>query len=126
METPALELTHTRVACSKHLEPFRTNWPSTGYTSWAVDLLESYDPGSETDPNVIAFLLDEHPLCERVTRAALLGAYLRSGIGVQRRCLICMKSGLGTAITARQATGAPQKLRHVCFECLLDRMHRVN
>lgn len=131
---PTIELTAERITCTKHLEPFRDNWPH-GFEIFGEYLIEAYahDRGvdrlgefNEDNARRIEKDLDRHPLCEQVGHDSLLAAYLFSGIGRQGHCTMCGEDQWGTKILTTNASGVIETHRHVCFNCLIEKFDRVN
>ena len=132
MTAPTLDLKMPEMAlCDRHGEPFRKAWP-TGMAQIAIlaieTIQESDELAAEVDGKVerIPSALLQRPACERVPRGRLLTMYVDAKIGVEGRCVVCGRDRLGTEYQ-RSATGRFGRRRvvvdrHVCFECVLDRM----
>ena len=131
---PTISLTAERICCTKHLEPFRDNWPH-GFETFGEYLLDAYthDKGvdrlsvlRDEDARAIEAELDRHPLCELVGPADLEAAYLFSGIGRQARCMSCGEDQWGTKLLTRGADGVITTHKHICFTCLISKFGWVN
>jgi hypothetical protein len=125
----AISLEFERIWCARHGEPFRARWPFgavTAATLLSQHLLHDDDFMSEARgrsddqagmPRAIESLLDDEAACCRVPRMVLMHAYVEAKIGNRAQCRACRSKGLGTRYkTVRR------NFRHVCFECVLDRM----
>lgn len=116
---PGITLEPRRVICARHGEPFRINWPA-GYIPFMLHALErvlqqegfSAYAGNQVE-NIDA-LLDQRPLCCRMSPDDRLEAYARSGIGTRGFCRVCRQPT--NVCTIRIGENA---LPHaVCFLCL--------
>lgn len=125
-----VELTHQRVMCELHGEPFRARWPK-GYPIFAITLMkiiidQPRATGEEPrSPNTIGAELDAQPACCRVTPAELERAYEQSGVGVLRRCRCCRLKRLGTPFKTAIA-GRVVDHRHICFRCVIHNTRPLN
>lgn len=123
---PMVELTFERALCARHGEPFRARWPK-GYPIFMVKAFQVVASKPEiaeaVEGNIsrITELLDERPMCERLTRDEMLGLYGDAGIGSMAVCDNCRRMALGTPFS-RTVGGQVMKDDHVCFECVLDWM----
>ena len=129
-----IELSHERIFCPRHGEPFRERWPK-GAPIVMLELfqavLESKEArqkrfeGKIKDNDALAAmvgeLLDEEPACCRVSLAELKAAYVASDIGIVMQCVVCVQAALGTPYAT-----STQKFAHVCFDCILHRMVVTN
>ena len=121
-----VDLTFDRVVCPRHGEPFRDEWPN-GFPTFSMLLFEDLSK-NETflevvghDTKLISAAFDRQPLCERVSKPTLMGAYLASGIGKEAKCSNCGEINYGTPY---RTTG--QHFKHLCFECIVYRLERIN
>ena len=124
---PGIVLTHKRVACRVHGEPFRVAWPK-GWAIFGMTLLkrvlkdESIAKDAGRDVSKVGEILDERPACYLVPDSVLREAYEASGVGVEGRCVACGEDRLGTPVKVIPTIGAdPVDVPHVCFECVLTR-----
>lgn len=118
---PAIQLEPRRVICRLHGEPFRPGWPA-GYVPFVLFALEAvlkqegfaaYAGGDVANINT---LLDEKPLCCRMSPEARLEAYAKSGLGRRGFCRLCRTH----ADVVLMPVGG--SLPHsVCFRCI-DRL----
>lgn len=131
-ETPMLDLKMPEVSvCDRHGEPFRKAWP-LGVAQIAILAIELIQESTELAEEAggesakIPALLLARPACERVPRGRLLQLYVDANIGVAGTCVVCGRDRLGTEYQRmeRGRLGRPKRVvdRHVCFECVLDRM----
>lgn len=112
---PTLDLALEQVTCVKHLEPFRTSWP-TGFVTFGLELVDNLPDTFEEATEAIA----AKPLCEQASQADLLAAYLKSGIGTRARCVWCNKLAEGTPLHTSGPDGEITQWKHICFECLIN------
>lgn len=128
--TEPIELSIEHVFCPRHGEPFRGHWPR-GYTTASMALLSDLlnNPTFETltDGPIEAIndLLEQRPICERVSQTSLMAAYISSGIGRERRCELCGERELGAAYSMNRPGGV-LSYRHVCFRCVVYRLNPAN
>ncbi len=123
-----IDLTFERVHCSRHGEPLRSQWP-TGYAVMMIKLFEAVfrdqatladnkrDEDDRTDPEKMHDLLDDTPMCCRVSDAKLLEIYTDAGFGVVAKCKVCRRKRIGSSYTTSIKT-----FTHLCFECVTHRM----
>jgi hypothetical protein len=127
LDKPYLDLKLPQAAvCPIHGEPFRKDWPK-GYGQIAILVIETIqeDEGlaeeAAGDPLRLPDLLLKRPACERVPRGRLMKMYVDAKIGVDGTCIICGRRRLGTEYQ-RASRGKNVKIKHVCFDCVLDRL----
>lgn len=136
----ALDQRH--IACSRHGEPFRANWPE-GWSIFAlavssralgspalqtglqdprfwrsIDMVWEDLPQRKT-PSQVRQMLETRPACEWVSPEQVLEAYRASGIGVVRLCQVCRLFRDGTPYSVTEH-GQVRRIHHVCFRCVLD------
>lgn len=134
-------LDQRHIACSRHGEPFRANWP-LGWESFATDIstralgtpalqaglqattwraidLIWEDLPRRRHPDEVRDLLARRPACEWVTGPELLAAYIASGIGVVRLCQVCRLLRPGAPFGLREGQGI-RVISHACFRCVID------
>ena len=121
-----IELTFDRVACQLHGEPFRATWPN-GWPVFAVFLLKhlvntgfAHAPVPDVEAK-----LDELPACCRVPDDVLLEAYAHSGIGSLLCCTNCETIALGAPFSFAKG-GREVTLDHLCFDCVVHAVMRLN
>lgn len=118
-QQPTIQLEPRRVICKLHGEAFRANWPA-GYTTFLLFALdkvlrqEGFAAYAGGKVEAINGLLDERPLCCRMSPEDRLEAYAKSGIGTRGFCRICRQPA--SVCSVRIGENA---LSHaVCFLCL--------
>ena len=129
-----LVLTHKRSFCTLHMVPFKREWP-LGFSKATLALLEMWmqDPEAKREIDAggptafydtIHKLLDEKPLCCRVTKQELLHAYMDSGISHQVKCYgcKCSRPGFQMEVGLNLQTIGVKRWQPVCFYCLLHRV----
>lgn len=123
-----LELSIGRVACPRHSEPFREEWPK-GWTTFALTLLqaglatETLMDEAEQNAAMIDGALERLPLCERVAPAVLMQAYIDCGLGRESRCKNCGNVAQGVVMRLLEPGNVePSYVDHVCFECIAIRL----
>lgn len=114
-----VELTFDRIVCNKHGEPFRSGWPS-GFPTFSIAIFDDLS----TDPEFVELVggstklihaaLDRSPICERVGKYQLMGAYAKSDVGVEGTCANCDRVAEGTPYHT-----TVQYFDHLCFECIV-------
>jgi len=127
-----------RIACPRHGEPFRANWPK-GWAMFSLPLVQEIleseevheeiakleghegDPDHKLNPRTVEQVLDIRPACCRVSPERLLKAYHESNVGTIKRCKVCGKKRSGTSYKTSLA-----ELSHVCFECVIHQMAPLN
>lgn len=125
-----VDLTVERIVCSRHGEPFRTDWPD-GFTPFSIALFEDLvetDTFADSVGNTTSgfeHALDATPICERISKPKLLRAYVDSGVGVEGTCGNCERDTLGTPYTFRTSQGRTH-MGHLCFECLVYQLRWLN
>lgn len=134
-------LDQRHVACSRHGEPFRAEWPrgwpefalavstralgspalQAGLESpaywWMTELLWEDLPRRRT-PEQIREVLAGRPACEWLSREQLFECYRESGIGVIGLCQLCRIFRIGTPYHVREH-GQARRIAHVCFHDLV-------
>jgi hypothetical protein len=119
-----VELTFDRIVCARHGEPFRADWP-TGFPTFSLALFEELTKDQQfadvvgKHTNLIHEALDHQPMCERLPKLTLYGAYLKSGLGTEDLCEGCGKRGLGTEYRTKTGPSTTHTYRHLCFNCVV-------
>lgn len=125
-----IAITHERLLCARHSEPYRAQWPS-GLAITMVTLMDYIfkrdDVAAEArelsgcgsdgkpEPKVIEKVLDRIPACCRVHRKQLREVYVKAKIGAVKRCEGCRRKRLGTSYISQE-----REFGHLCFDCVLD------
>jgi len=126
-DAPQLNLTFERTLCARHGEPFRAQWPK-GFPIFVVKAFQAVaskpeiGEAVEGDITRIEELLDERPMCDRLTRDELLTLYGDAAIGRMDVCVNCRRMALGTPYSTSGPGGRVTAADHICFECVLDWM----
>jgi len=126
-----IELSHDRVACARHNEPFRDDWPN-GYGVFATELAtevlndEEFIEAVDGEVEQIEAALDEKPLCERVSKTTLIYIYTKTEIGSLDRCAMCREVRLGTPYTMRISPSDTRRVPHLCFTCIVYNLRGAN
>ena len=129
-EVVPVDLTYERVLCPQHGEPFRTDWPD-GFAEFSKVIFETLTKtegftligGSS---RLIHEALERSPICERIEKHALLGAYHMAGFGVVAECDVCEVESLGAPYQARVSAETVNFYSHLCFRCVVYSMERAN
>lgn len=130
--TPRLDLKMPEASvCAIHGEPFRKAWPK-GAAAIAILAIETIQESAELaleaggDVERIPQLLLDRPACERVPIGRIRQLYLDADIGVAGRCVVCGRERLGTeyqrSVPGRFGGRRVVVDRHVCFDCVLERL----
>lgn len=131
--TEVVDMTHARVICGQHGEPFRTEWPR-GYLIFSTlimkallnrdDFLEEArkvtgTPAGEDIPvKAIEKVLDVRPACCRVSKPMLVRLLEESRDDwPQKRCNNCRRKRPGAPYSTQT-----QKFEHMCFDCVVSAM----
>ena len=125
-----IAVTHGRLLCPRHGEPYRAQWPK-GFAITAVMLMDHIfkrdDVAAEArelsgcgsdgkpEPKVIEQVLDSVPACCRVHSKQLRAIYVEAKIGTRARCEGCRRKRLGTSYLLQE-----REFEHLCFDCVLD------
>ncbi len=125
-----VDLTYERVLCPQHGEPFRTDWPD-GFLEMSKVLFEALikDRAFETiggNRMLIHEALDRSPICERVDKQALYGAYLMAGFGTVAVCSVCGDRAAGAPYQAQVSAATTNHYPHLCFRCVVYGLRRAN
>lgn len=122
-DEPRVNLTFERALCPMHGEPFREGWPA-GYVQWLLPALdavmaqEGFKAYASGEVEKVNRLLDQKPLCCRLSAEKLLELYVACGVGKRSVCNGCSKLALGTPYGVMSPTG-PSRYRHLCFVCVV-------
>lgn len=123
-DRPVAVLTFERCLCTRHGEPFRSEWPS-GFMVFSLKGLQKLGieaPDGLPANQVIGWIelqLSERPICCRLTREQLLPLYLESKKWKRRICVNCKELREGSPCKTRGDDGKLVDLRHVCLWCVL-------
>ena len=122
-DAPEVNMTHERMFCARHGEPFRAQYPK-GFATGILPAFQRYvETRYDGDIADMDAHLDEKPLCCRLSTPDLLQMYVDADIGRKKRCKICgRREVLGTAYQVMQPDRTIAKIPHVCFSCVLTRM----
>ncbi len=128
-----IAVTHERLLCARHGEPYRSQWPK-GLAITMVMLMDyifkrddvvaecreisDCGPDDKPEPKVIEKVLDRIPACCRVHRKQLREVYVKAKIGAVKRCEGCRRKRLGTSYLSQECEFA-----HLCFDCVLNPDH---
>jgi hypothetical protein len=125
---PTINMEFHRCFCAVHGEPFREQWPK-GYVSFVLPAMqavleqEGFRAYAGGDVEKINELLDQRPVCCRLSPDRLCQAYVESGVGVQGKCVCCGNRGPGTPYSMATFPGGPaERHKHVCFLCVVHRI----
>ena len=119
IDQPGITMEPHRVICKLHGEPFRANWPA-GYVPFLLFALDkvmgqeefvAYAGGEVAKVNA---LLDERPLCCRLSPDDRLEAWSKTGLGQRGFCRVCRQPANVVTIPIG-AGGLPHA---VCFICM--------
>lgn len=119
---PSIMLEPGRVICKLHGQPFRANWPE-GYVKFLLFAMnavlgqEGFVALAGGNVETINALLDDRPLCCRMSPEKRLEAYAQSGIGHPGYCRLCRQHRTVVDVPIGQF-GLPHA---VCFRCF-DRL----
>lgn len=123
METnPQIELPHTRVICGRHGEPFRAEWPK-GYALFCVNGLkavmesESFTKECGGDVDLVNGLLDQKPICCRLSPDELVSLYESCGIGHLGTCAACYQEKMTVPIRDLNFWGRVRRTVRLCLQC---------
>lgn len=129
--TTPIDLSTERVVCPRHAEPFFRHWPE-GYPTFALGaigtLMEDRGFAEMVGGNIdkVNEILDQRPICERISGPNLMRLYLSSEIGRERRCDLCHEDSIGTPFRMGQPDGSIRTYHHVCFSCVVYRLSPAN
>ena len=125
-----LEISLARAVCVVHGEVFRETWPK-GYPVFVLAAFErvvgqeGFQAMSGGEVAKIHELLDQRPLCCRLSPETLLATYVECGVGVVSRCIGCRDNRMGTPYRLREPSGRLRRLSHVCFRCVVHAIRPV-
>lgn len=116
-------LTLNRVVCSLHREPFVVDFPK-GYIQFMLYAFDEFTkmesfPEKKED---IDSVLDEKPLCCRLSKATLLETYEEAGKEFnKKRCQFCQRfKVLGSRFRVIEPeTNRTRTYQHICFRCVV-------
>ncbi|KKN72199.1 hypothetical protein LCGC14_0413360 [marine sediment metagenome] len=125
-----IAVTHERLLCARHGEPYRAQWPK-GFAITVVALMDyifkrddvaaearelaGCGPGDKPEPKVVEQVLDRIPACCRVHTKQLREVYVKAKIGTRARCEDCRRKRFGTSYLSQE-----REFAHLCFDCVLD------
>lgn len=121
-EAVQVDLTYDRVVCNRHGEPFRDEWPK-GFPTFGILLFQEISDEDTfldvvgKDTKLISAAFDRLPICERVSKPVLMGAYLSAGIGKRAKCDNCGAIEDGTSYRT-----TIDRFEHLCFQCIVYRL----
>ncbi len=123
-DQPAIVHEPHRVICAKHGQPFRADWPA-GYVPFMLLALqrvldqEGFAAYAGGEVENINSLLDEKPLCCRMSQDHRLEAYATSGIFKPGFCRICRSPARVVTIPFGHDDGVlPHAVCALCLEKL--------
>ncbi len=125
-----IELSPTRVICSRHGEVFRAHWPQ-GYAVFALQAFEhvvkqeGFAAYADGKIGAAQALLDERPLCCRLSPETLLQVYVACGVGRSSRCAHCREVAAGTPYRCSLPENRVEAFAHLCFRCIVLRTRAI-